>query len=141
MVYRIVDPFSALRDLQQALDSARLSDWLSRGTAGAGVFPAINIFGKGDDCVMVAELPGVSKDDIDITVEGNQVTISGKRDIGYDESASIHRRERASGGFSRTLSIPIEVDVDRVEAQYQDGVLAVLLPRADADKPRKVSIN
>lgn len=140
MVYRLVDPFTALRDLQQALDSARLSDWMSGGTAGTGGFPAINVFSKGHDCVIVAELPGVDKSHIDIMVKGNQVRISGKRDIAYNESVSVHRRERESGSFDRTLTVPIEIDVDGVEAKYQDGVLAVHLPRAEADRPRKVSI-
>lgn len=141
MVYRIVDPFSALRDFQRALDSTRLSDWFERGTAGMGSFPAVNVFAKGDDCVIVAELPGVKKGDIDVNVKGNQVRISGKKDISYGEDVSVHRRERDSGSFDRTLTIPIEVDADKVQAEYRDGVLAVYLPRAEADKPRSVTIS
>lgn len=141
MVYRMVDPFSALRDFQQALDSARSSNWFARGTAGNGIFPAINVFAKGDDCVIVAELPGVNKGDIDISVKGKQIRISGKRYIDYDESVSVHRRERDSGNFDRTLTVPIEIAADDVKAEYQDGVLAVYLPRSEADKPRSVTIS
>ena len=141
MVYRFVDPFSALRDLQQALDSTRLSDWFERGTAGTGSFPAVNVFAKGHDCVIVAELPGVKKSDIEVNVKGNQVRIRGKKEISYGDSISVHRRERDSGSFDRTLTMPIEVDADKVQAEYQDGVLAVYLPRAEADKPRSVTIN
>ncbi len=114
MVYRIVDPFSALRGFQQALDSARSSDWLARGTAGTGVFPPINVFEKGEDCVLVAELPGVNKGDIDVSVKGKQIRISGKREIAYDESVSVHRRERTSGNFDRTLTVPIEIESKRI---------------------------
>ncbi len=141
MVYRIVDPFNALRDFQQSLDSTRSSDGFGRGTAGSGAFPAVNIFSKGDDCVIVAELPGVNKSDIDINVRGNQIRISGKKDISYDDGVSVHRRERDSGNFDRTLTVPIDVQSDGVSAEYQDGVLAVYLPRAEADKPRSVTIN
>ena len=140
MVYRIVDPFNALRDFQQSLDSVRLSDWFGRGTTGTGTYPAINVFAKGDDCVIVAELPGVQKSDIDVNVKGNRVRISGKRVISYDESVSVHRRERSSGNFDRTLTVPIQVDSEKVQAEYHDGVLAVFLPRAEADKPRSVTI-
>ena len=141
MVYRFVDPLNALRDLQQALDSTRLSDWFGRGTAGTGSFPAVNVFSKGHDCVVVAELPGVKKSDIEVNVKGSQVRISGKKDISYGDDVSVHRRERDSGSFDRTLTMPIEVDADKVQAEYQDGVLAVYLPRVEADKPRSVTIN
>lgn len=141
MVFRVVDPFYALRDFQRALDSARSSSWFAPGTAGTGAFPAVNVFSKGDDCVIVAELPGVSKNDIDINVQRNQVRISGKKEIAYDENISVHRRERDSGSFDRTLTIPIEVDAEGVKAEYRDGVLAVFLPRAEADKPRSVTIS
>ncbi len=144
MVYRFVDPFNALYDFQRALDSTRFSDWFGRSTAGAGTSPAINVFSKGDDCVIVAELPGVNKNDIDVSVKGNHVRISGKREISYGDGdgdgVSIHRRERTSGGFDRTLTVPIHVDADGVKAEFQDGVLAVFLPRAEADKPRSVNI-
>lgn len=141
MAYRFVDHFGALREFQRALDSTRLSDWFGTGTAGTGAFPAVNVFLKDDDCVITAELPGVQKSAIEVNVKGNQVRIYGKKDISYDDSVSVHRRERLSGQFDRTLTIPIEVDAKNVTARYQDGVLAVHLPRAESDKPRLVSIS
>lgn len=141
MVYRIVKPFSALHDFQHELDSTRLSDWLGQTTSGTGTFPAVNIFSKDDDCVIIMELPGVKKSDLDINVKGKQIRVTGKKEISYGDGISVHRRERMSGNFDRTLSIPIEVDVDKVKAKYQDGILAVYLPRAEADKPRSVKIN
>ena len=141
MVYRIVDPFSALREFQQALDATRRSDWFGGGTAGTGAFPAVNIFSEEDNCVIVTEIPGVKKSDIAIDVKGNQVRIRGKKQISYEDSVSVHRRERDSGNFDRTLTIPIAVNPDGVKAVYRDGVLAVYLPRAEADKPRSVEIS
>ncbi len=141
MVYRFVDPFRALREFQSALESTRSSDWFGRSTTGHGSFPAVNVFAKGEDCVLVAELPGVKKEDIHLDVKGNQIRISGKKEISYDDSVSVHRRERDSGAFDRTLTMPIEVEAQGVRAEYQDGVLAVYLPRAEADKPRAVTID
>ena len=140
MVYRIVDPFGALRDFQRALDSTRRSNWLGTGTAGSGAFPAVNVFTKGEDCVIVAELPGVNKSDITVDVKGRQIRISGKKEIRYDDDASVHRRERNSGKFDRVLTLPIVVDADKVRAEHRDGILAVYLPRTEADKPRTVTI-
>ena len=141
MAYRIVDPFGALFELQRALDSSHRSDWFGRGTTGSGTFPAINVFEKDDDCVIVAELPGVKKSDIAIEVKGRQIRISGKKEISYGDEVSFHRRERRSGRFDRTLTMPIQIDAEHVKAEYQDGVLAVFLPRAEADRPRSVTIS
>ena len=70
-----------------------------------------------------------------------QRLISGKKEIDHDDSVSVHRRERRSGTFARTLTVPIEVDVENVQAEYRDGILAIYLPRAEADKPRSVTIS
>ena len=140
MVYGLLDPFNALRDFQRALESTRQSDWFQRGTTGTGSFPAVNVFSKGHDCVMVAELPGVNKSDIEINVKGNQIRISGNKQIAYDDAVSVHRRERASGTFDRTLTVPMEIDAQGVRAEYLNGVLAVFLPRHEASKPRTVNV-
>lgn len=141
MVYRVVDPFSALCDFQRALEATRASDWFGQYTSAQGTFPAVNVFAKGDDCVIVAELPGAKKSDINVSVKRNRVQISGNKNISYDEDVSVHRRERESGSFDRTLTVPIEVDAEGVKAEYQDGLLAVFLPRAEADKPRSVTVS
>jgi HSP20 family protein len=101
----------------------------------------INVFNDGDDFVVVAELPGVKKEDLDIQVRGETVRIQGKKTIAYDENASVHRRERAAGQFDRTLTLPDDVDAQKVSAEYRDGVLTLRLPRAESAKPRTVTIN
>lgn len=141
MAYRIVDPFSALLDFQRAIDSAHLSNWFAQETSSVGAFPPINVFSKGEDCVVVTEISGVKKSDINIQVKGNKIRLSGKKDISYDENVSVHRRERMAGNFDRTLTLPLEIDSDGIKAEYNDGVLAVFLPRAEADKPRSIMIS
>lgn len=134
------DPFETLLQLQQALDSFRTSSWLSTSTSGAGGFPALNVFSKGDDIVIVAEAPGLKKDELDIQVKGGTIQISGAKTVAYGDRVSLHRRERTSGRFSRSLTLPVEIDADKVKAEYRDGMLAIFLARAEKDKPRSVKI-
>ena len=134
------DPFESLFNLQRALDASRTSDWLTRGLSGGGNYPSVNVFRQGDDFVVITELPGMKRDEIDIQVQGDRVRIAGKKAIEYEEGASLHRRERVSGTFDRTISIPIEVDADKVKAEYRNGILALLLPRAERDKPKSIPI-
>jgi HSP20 family protein len=135
------DPFEALLRFQQALDSFRASDWLNAGPSGSGAFPPLNAFRKGDDFVIIAELPGVDRKDLDIQVKGNTIRLSGRRTPNYPEKASIHRRERLFGRFDRTLTLPVDVDPDKVQATYADGVLALLLPPAAHEKARRITLN
>lgn len=141
MVTMYRDPFDALLDFQRALDARQRSSWLREAATSRGPFPPINVFQKGDDLVAVVELAGVKKDDLEIQVKENLIRIAGKKAIDYDPNVSIHRRERAVGDFDRTLTLPIAVDPDGVKAEYRDGVLAIFIPRAEADKPRTVKIN
>ena len=140
MALLFTDPFERLFNLQRNLDAFRSSDWLGRGISSGGPFPPINVFGQGDDFVAIAELPGIRREDVDIKVKGRQIRISGNKAVSYGEGSSLHRRERRSGQFDRTLSIPVEIDSDRVKAEYRNGVLALFLPRAERDKPRSIAI-
>jgi len=133
-------PFGGLHDFQQTLESLFDGDWLSSTPSGSGPFPPLNVFRKGDDFVVIAELPGVSKSDIQIQIKDNTLRISGTKTIGYLDKASIHRAERLGGAFDRVVSIPVQVDADRVKAEYRDGVLALLVPRAESDKPKTIKV-
>jgi HSP20 family protein len=133
--------FDALLDFQRALESRLESDWLRGATAGTGAFPPINVFQQDDNLVAIIELAGVNKSDLEIQAKDNTLRISGKKDVEYPEKVSLHRRERLSGTFDRTLTVPIQIDADRIKAEYRDGVLALFIPRAESDKPRSISIN
>jgi|SRR5690348_2898567 HSP20 family protein len=137
---RYSDPFETLLQLQQALDSFRTSSWLSTSTSGAGGFPPLNLFARGDDIVIVAEAPGLNKEELDIQVKGRTVQIAGTKAVAYGDKVSLHRRERTTGRFSRSLNLPVEIDAEKVRAEYRDGMLAIFLPRAEHDKPRSVKI-
>lgn len=88
-----------------------------------------------------AELPGISKDDISIKIQGNYLEISGKRVIETPEGFKSHRNERSSTTFSRSFTLPDEVDAEKVDAALKDGILYLTLPKSEAAKPRQITIN
>jgi HSP20 family protein len=134
------DPFDALFGLQRALEARRASDWLRDATTSMGPYPPINVFRQGDDFVAIIEIPGVSKSDLEILAKENTIRIAGKKPINYDKGVSLHRRERISGEFDRTLTVPVEIDAERIKAEYRDGVLALFISTAERAKPRTVRI-
>jgi HSP20 family protein len=135
------DPLDALFDFQKALEARLESDWLRNATSGTGAYPPINVFQQGDNLVAILEVPGVSKGDLEIQAKNNTIRISGRKNISYPDRASVHRRERLSGNFDRTLTVPMQIDADGVKAEYRDGVLALFIPRAESDKPRSITVN
>jgi HSP20 family protein len=135
------DPFDALFHLQQALDSFRTSDWLESSMSGIGSYPPLNVFRKGDDLVIVAEVPGVRKSDLAVEVKDNTLRIFGTKTVAYGEKAALHRRERSAGRFDRAIALPVQIDADGVKAECRDGILALYLPRAERDKPKSIRIS
>ena len=134
-------PLDALFDLQRALEARLDSDWLQGATGGTGAFPPINVFQQGDNLVAIVELPGVDKANLEIQAKDNAVRISGTKAVTYPEGVSVHRRERLTGTFDRTLTVPMQIHAEGIKAEYRDGVLALFIPRAAADKPRTITIN
>jgi HSP20 family protein len=135
------DAFGALLEFQQALDTLRSSTWLAPSPSGGGAYPPLNVFSKGDDIVIIAEVPGVHSSALQVQVKGSTLRIAGTKETPYGDEASIHRRERLAGKFDRAITLPVEIDADGVKAECRDGILAVFLPRAARDKPRSVRIN
>ena len=140
MMSNFSDPFEALFAMQRALDARRESDWMGSGTAGMGSYPPINIFQQGDDFVAIIELSGVDRKDLEIEAKENTIRISGNKTVNSEQGTSVHRRERVSGTFDRTISVPIQINPDGIRAEYNDGVLALFIPRAEGDKPRTIKI-
>ena len=140
MVNGLARTLNMLLDLQHSMDRARGSSWSGLATTGRGAFPPVNVFSEDDAIVIVAELPGVSKGDVDVQVRQDRVRISGTKKIDYENDASVHRRERTPGTFDRTFGIPFQIHPDGVKAHHREGILAVRLPRAETDKPRSITV-
>lgn len=108
---------------------------------GAGVFPLINLTEDKDNFYVRAEMPGLKADDINISVTGNNLSISGERKIASEgENVRYHRREREAGTFSRVVTLPGEVDTEKVEAKHEDGILTVVIPKAETAKPKQITV-
>jgi HSP20 family protein len=112
------------------------------GLIGSGVFPQINLTEDADRFYLRAELPGVTSEQLEIQATGKNLTLSGERKIEAEgEGFRYHRRERDAGKFSRVIAMPSDIDPDRIEAKLEDGLLTVRVPKAEAVKPRQITIN
>src|SRR5271165_6218212 len=100
------DPFNTLPGLQDALEAFRASGWLQASPSGGGSYPPLNIFRKGDDLVLIAEVPGIDKSDLELQVKGRTIRLAGVKTVKYPEGASLHRRERLAGRFDRSIALP-----------------------------------
>ena len=135
---RTWSPFDELRGLQRQMN--RLFDGYDGGAPMAR-FPALNVWGNADQVVVTAELPGLDVKDIELNVVNNQLTLKGERKDDHPaDDAVCHRCERESGKFVRTVRLPFAVENDKVAARYENGVLAVTLPRHEATKPKRIKI-
>ncbi len=104
-------------------------------------FPALNIWEDGDRLVVEAEAPGLSMSDLSVEIIGNELTIKWRRPVAEEQkNVAYHRRERGAGEFTRMVALPFEIDANRVEATMKNGVLTIVLPKAEAAKPRKIEV-
>ena len=103
--------------------------------------PAVDIFDKGGEVVIHAELPGIKKEDIDVRVENNVLTLRGKKERMEEvKEEGYFRTERAYGAFSRSFSLPSTVEASKIAADYKDGILTLRLPKAEEAKPRQIEV-
>jgi len=131
---------SRMNRLQREMERLWSTGWGGIGH-GSSVYPQINIYDDGESYIARAEVPGVDPGDIDVTVTGDTLTIRGKREIEPPgENSSYHRRERSSGEFRRAFTLPEQVDSSKVVAKSTNGVLEIVLPRAEQAKQRKIEI-
>lgn len=132
--------FSSLREMQRLQDS--LNRVLSAGATNQSTeFPLVNVWTSEQGAIVRAEVPGIAPDDVDISLVHDTLTIRGSRKPEeLSEGESRHRHERGSGEFTRSLQLPFGVEGDKVEAKFANGVLQITLPRAEAEKPRRISV-
>jgi HSP20 family protein len=151
MFARLLNEFAPLFQLRDQIDRA-FDQYIDEGSVTrrsySASYPGLNVWESSDrNSVLVeAELPGLRLEDIELTVLGNQLSLSGERRLSTDteseaaRNATWHRRERAHGRFTRTLTLPFEIDSEKVEARLRDGVLTITLPKSESAKPRKVKL-
>lgn len=103
-------------------------------------WPPVNLWEEGDRLMVEAEVPGLSMQDLEIFVVGDELTIKGTRKPAGNTEATCHRCERGVGEFARVMTLPMPVDAEKVEAFLKNGILTVVLPKAEVAKPRKITV-
>lgn len=136
------NPWAEFERIRHGLDElSRSYADTGRVQGRANVYPPLNIYEEADKLVITAELPGVKTSDIDLSLEGETLTIQGKRERRQTEpGVSYHRREIESGGFSRAIALPSKVNPDQISARLTNGILTIALPKASAVTPRQIKV-
>ena len=155
MSYSTYNPFRELdvlrREVNRLFDAPEVGRWtrpFSRVSFLPGIsaraYPLIRVADDGDNLQVEALAPGLDPDTLKITVVRNQLTIEGEK-AGLPEEKSkgtaFHRAERAEGKFARTLTLPVEIDTEKVAAKYEHGLLKITLPRSEASRPKQIKVN
>ena len=130
-----LDPFAELRRMQSEMN--RLFSGFSPSTRD---FPPVNIWLGENSVVVTSELPGVTRDDVTISLQEDLLTLEGARRPKEEKDVAWQRRERAYGSFSRAVQLPFRVDADKVQARFNNGILEIELERLEADRPKKIEI-
>jgi HSP20 family protein len=145
-IVRWTDPFREFAQLQDRLNRA-FSDAYGRSDEGllssGSWMPPVDIYQNGNhELVLKAELPDMTREDIDVTVDNGTLTIKGEKKLSSEvKEEQFHRIERHYGTFSRSFSLPPTVDATRVAAEYKNGVLIVKLPMREEAKPRQIKVD
>lgn len=139
----VADPFAELREFQERIHrlfDARGGGGLFSVERGTSTFPPLDIREDAENVYVVAEVPGVAQDAIDLTITGDTLSIKGERKGPEVAEESYHRRERTYGHFNRLVSLPDRVEADRIRATLKDGILSIVLPKAESAKPRQIKV-
>jgi HSP20 family protein len=132
-----LDPFAELRRMQGEMNRV----FSGFNATAARDFPPINIWLGEHSAVLTAELPGITRDDVNLSLQEDVLTVAGKREPKFQEkNVNWQRRERAYGSFSRAVQLPFRVDPDKVQARFNNGILEIELQRLEADRPKKIEI-
>lgn len=138
--FRSTNPFLELRrEMDRVFEEfGSESPWSHGGRRSH--FPALNIWDEGERLLAEAEVPGVRHEDLEIYALGNELTIKGRRPAISEEGRVVHRQERAVGEFTRTVTLPVEVNSAQMEAELHDGVLLVRMPKAEKAVPKRIEV-
>jgi HSP20 family protein len=139
--WRFGSPIDVMQRMRRDMDQLLGMLNTPASVANVGVFPAVRLSQNKDSYYVRAELPGTDANDLDIQVTGRNLSISGERKIvSESEKARYHRREREAGKFSRIMSMPGDVDSDKVDASFVNGILTVTIPKSETQKPRQITV-
>lgn len=140
--WRWMDRWSNLRDeMNNLFEGGAWPSLVPQAQLFTGWTPALDLYQTNDDIIAVVELPGMRKEDIELSLHDGMLTISGERKDETREDDKNARTERFVGKFRRSISLPTRVDANKVNATYKDGILTVTLPKAEEVKPKQIQVN
>jgi HSP20 family protein len=105
-----------------------------------GVFPLVNLSEDDEALYLTAELPGLTAANLDLSIKSDTLTLKGSKNTALSNEVNYHRREREEGSFRRSLTLPVKVEADKVEASFKNGILSVRLPKAAESRAHQISI-
>jgi HSP20 family protein len=139
---------SSLFDEFWRLQQEMIEEFLSDGAGSGGIrslprgsFPAINVLNTADTVQVYLFAPGIDSKALNVSLQQNLLTVEGKRAIPLEEKATYYRQERFGGDFRRVISLPEDVDPERIEAKYREGIVQVIVQRQPSAKPRQIEIH
>jgi HSP20 family protein len=136
-----LDRWSNLRDqLNSLFDLPVWADQNRQSQLFTGWAPALDLYQTNDNVVALVELPGMRKEDIEISLHDGTLTVAGERQTSASNGEKAERTERYVGSFRRSITLPVAVDLHKVSANYRDGILTVTLPKADEAKPKRIEV-
>ncbi len=141
------DPFREMSSLQERMNRL-MADFRTRSPFGeeemaqGAWIPAVDIYETKESIVLNVELPGVTKEDISLEVKDSTLTIKGEKKLEKDvKEENFHRMERTYGSFTRAFTLPSTMQQDRVKAKFRDGILEIMIPKAEEAKPKQIKVD
>ncbi|MFH1360981.1 MAG: Hsp20/alpha crystallin family protein [Candidatus Omnitrophota bacterium] len=136
------DPFRELSDLENRAFELTLFPGLDKNLSPFRGFPAVDVDEDKDNVIVKADLPGLKENEIELNIDDDILTVRGERKIETEKKErSYHRVERSYGVFERSLQLGVGIDKDKVKASYKNGVLEIVLPKIEKEKPKQIKID
>lgn len=136
------DPFKELLSLRDEFDRIFKEYFIRPENVDEGWFPMADMKEDSENVVVNVEVPGIKKEDIKVTIRGNQLVVTGERKFEKEKKdETYHRIERSYGKFQRIITIPVEVDQSKIKATYENGILSITLPKTEKEKPKEIEIS
>jgi len=137
-MFGAMDQMRRMNRLFPELEASYGGDYGWRGIEGA---PSTNLYDAGNQLEMKAEVPGITKENMNIKIQGNYLELSGTRKSDAPEGYKAHRIEREAASFTRSFTLPNDIDSEKVKASLKNGILTLALPKTEAAKPKQVTIS
>jgi len=141
MLFKLSNPVESFFSVQKAMESAHERGYFGSGFSSSNSFPSIDVFEEENNTVLTAEIPGTQKENIKLEVKDNTIRVYGERKVVYPEKADIRRLERKNMKYDRTIELKAKVEANKVTANYENGILKIIIPKAESEQSKQVHVS